>query len=358
MAEAPISFALVGGGWRAGFFLKLAQELPSRFAVLGLVVRNPDKGRNLQAKWQVPYFATLNELVGQRQPQFAVVSLPPDASLPAIAEAVALGLPVLTETPPGKDIATMAEVSRLAAGGARIQVAEQFHLQPLVAAQIAIARSGQLGQVDQVQISISYNHAVSLLRRLLGIGFEDATITTSQFRYPLTRGPSRAGDPGLDETISATQTIAHLDFGDRYAVYDFAPQQNRSWIRANRLLIRGPRGEISNSEVRYLVDFRTPVEYAIRRVERGTEQNLEGKYLVGLSAGERMIYRNPFAPAPWIDDEIAVASCLEQMAAYAAGGPGFYSVAEAAQDQYLLLMIAQAAAQGTPVRTSPQPWAA
>ena len=36
-----IHYALVGGGWRAEFYLRIARELPERFVIDGLVVRNP-----------------------------------------------------------------------------------------------------------------------------------------------------------------------------------------------------------------------------------------------------------------------------------------------------------------------------
>lgn len=57
------------------------------------------------------------------------------------------------------------------------------------------------------------------------------------------------------------------------------------------------------------------------------------------------------------DDEIAVASCLIGMDRYLDGGPDFYSLAEAAQDHYISLMIERALASSETVRTTSQPWA-
>ena len=56
-------------------------------------------------------------------------------------------------------------------------------------------------------------------------------------------------------------------------------------------------------------------------------------------AGEEWLYRNPFPGARRTDDEIAVATCTDRMAAYADGGPGFYGLPEASQDHYLGLRI-------------------
>ena len=60
-------------------------------------------------------------------------------------------------------------------------MAEQYHLHPLHAARIAIANSGKLGEISQVQISECHGyHGISLMRKLLGIGFENASITAQK----------------------------------------------------------------------------------------------------------------------------------------------------------------------------------
>ena len=140
-------------------------------------------------------------------------------------------------------------------------------------------------------------------------------------------------------------------------VYDFAPEQYFSWIRANRLLIRGDRGEINDLEVRYLQDFRTPMFHSIRRVDTGEGGNLEGRFVRGLIAGDEWVYRNPFMPGRLSDDELAIAECLARMSAHVDGGPEFYSLAEATQDHYLQLLMQQAVTTGEVVTSTRQPWA-
>jgi len=56
------------------------------------------------------------------------------------------------------------------------------------------------------------------------------------------------------------------------------------------------------------------------------------------------------------DDEIAVASCLTGMSAWLDGGPDVCSLADAAQDDYLGLLIAEAARTGETVRSSGHVW--
>jgi predicted dehydrogenase len=354
----PIRFAIIGGGYRTQAYLQIARELPDRFQVDGMFVRNAVKGRAIEARWNVKTYRTLEELLHSSTPHFVVVSLPRSVTPVILRELAEQGVPVLTETPPAPDLAGLLDVYELAKKGARIQVAEQYHLQPLHAARLALVHSGKLGAVTQAQVSVAHDyHGISLIRRLLGIGYENVTISAHSFVSPLVAGPSRSGPPLQEKTEPSKQVLAYLDFGEKLGVYDFSDDQYWSWIRSPRLLVRGDRGEINNTQVRYLADYRTPVSFELLRQVAGENGNLEGFYLKGFLAGNEWIYKNPFIPARLNDDEIAIATCLDKMAQYVAGGPDCYSLAEASQDHYLSLMIQRALASHEVVRTTTQPWA-
>jgi len=353
-----IEYAIVGGGWRAEFYLRIARALPERFTIVGMVVRDAGKGQAMEKAWGLPTYRTVDELMRAHKPLFVVTSVSWDANPPLLQELAARGIPALSETPPAPDVARMAQLCGLAKQGARIQVAEQYIYQPHHAARLAFAKSGLLGTVSQAQVSACHGyHGTSLIRHFLGIGYENVRITARSFRSPLVAGPDRKGPPTEERITSSSQTIAWLDFGDRLGVFDFTGDQYFSWVRGQRLLVRGERGEINNHEASYLADYATPMEVAFRRMEAGANGNLEGLYLKGIVAGERWVYRNPFAPGRLTDDEIAIATSLAGMAAYVEGGPEVYPLAEACQDHYLNLLIAQAAESGGVVESSTQCWA-
>ncbi len=353
-----VEFAIVGGGWRAEFFLGVGQALPQLFTVSGIVVRDAARASLLRQKWGVRTYGTLDELVARAHSTFVVVSVAEPSAPGVIRELVARGMPVLAETPPAPDLEGLNELYHLTMRGARIQVAEQYAFQPLHAARIAVAQSGKLGVVSQAQVSVTQDyHAMSLIRKLLGIQFEDAVIRAQHFLSPVIAGPTRQGPPAEEKTVAVPQVIAQLDFGNKLAVYDYTNDQHRSWIRSSRVLVRGERGEIHDTRVRYLRDFATPITTDLLRQDAGQEGNLEGYFHTGILLGDEWVYRNPFAPARLNDDEIAVATCLTGMAAYVAGGPPVYDLAEAAQDHYLGLMVHRAVETGEPVRTTRQTWA-
>lgn len=354
----PVRFAIAGGaGWRAQFFLRVASELPERFEVCGMVVRDPAKARDQERRWGVKTYRSLEDLLAASDPLFVVVSVPWEAAPGMLEELAGRQVPALCETPPAPDVERLVELHRLVEKGAKIQVAEQYIFQPAHAARLAIARSGKLGTVSQAQVSAAHGyHGVSLIRHLLGVSFEPVTVSAFQFASPIVAGPGRGGPPEAEKITDSTQIIAHLDFGDRLGVFDFTGDQYFSWIRSPRVLVRGERGEINDTALRYLADFRTPVETQLLRADAGHDGNLEGYYHKGFLAGDEWVYVNPFAPARLADDEIAVAACLAGMAEYVRGGAEVYPLAQAAQDRYLDILIAEAIETKRPIKSSPQLW--
>ena len=353
-----IEFGMIGGGWRSHFFLRVARALPEQFLVSGMVVRNASKGAELEHNWGVKTYRTLDELLHSERPHFIVVSVPWEICAQMLHILAERGIPALAETPPAPDLSGLLALNALSKRGAKIQVAEQYHLQPLHAARIAFVQAGHLGTITQAQQSIAHGyHGISLLRKFLNIKGETAKIHAQRFTAPLVAGPDQNSGPPTEERLTTSeQVIAYLDFGDKLGVYDFTDDQYFSWIRSPRLLVRGERGEINNTQARYLENYRTPITLNFLRQDAGEDGNLEGYYHKGILAGNQWMYQNPYPYARLSDDEIAVATCLLKMENYLAGGPAFYSLAEASQDHYLNIMIKQALTSEESVQTMIQPW--
>lgn len=352
----PITFGIVGAGWRAEFYFRIARALPDRFRIAGCLARTEAARARINAEWNIRVVETLDELL-QEHLDFVVTSVPWAASPPLLIELATRGVPVLAETPPAPDLEGLIQLRKELPKNARIQVAEQYPFQPLHAARLAFARSGKLGEIRQAQISVAHDyHGIALIRRFLDVDYANAAIRAFEFKSPLIAGPDRTGPPSEEKKIESVQVIAHLQFGEKLAVFDFTGEQYRSWIRSHRILIRGERGEINNVEASYLIDFRAPMTIRFERQDAGETGNLEGYYHKGYTAGGDWWYQNPFIPGRLADDEIAVATCLNLMAHYLQTGESFYNLAEASQDHYLGLMIGEAARTGQRLETSSQIW--
>lgn len=353
-----IRFGVIGTGWRTRFFDKLARVRPDLFTLVGIVTRDVARAAAETPAYHAPLLASLDELLALK-PLFVVTSVPWSVNPGMLHMLADKGIPALSETPPAPDLDGMIGLWRRVEQGAKIAVAEQYHLQPQHAARIAYARSGALGTVTQAQVSVAHGyHGVSLIRRLLDIGSDSVTITATKFTSPILKSPDRHGAPDAEQVVSSEQALAWLHFeGGKLGVFDFTSDQYFSYIRGQRICVRGERGEMTDHQAVILQDQATPVRIPFVRHETGAHGNLEGHYLKGIQAGERWIYHNPVAPADLSDEEIAVGAQLLKMADYADGGACFYPLAEGCQDRYLDMCIWQAVDSGSPVQTTRQPWA-
>ncbi|WP_250003535.1 Gfo/Idh/MocA family protein [Actinoplanes sp. M2I2] len=341
------SFAVVGSGWRAEMFWRLAAGLPGVECV-GAVVRTP---RDLP----VPAFTSLDEV----RPDFLVTAVPWAANPGVIVEAVERGIPVLAETPPAPDADGLAALWKRTGDSGLVQIAEQYLLVPAHAARLAAVRAGVIGEPSQVQVSSTHMyHAVSLIRGFLGAGRGPVTVRASRTTAPLVDPLTRAGWTDDDQPRPATTTIATLDFGDgRSGLYDFTDNQWHNQLRFRRIVVRGSHGELRDDEVVRLTEPRTILRSPLVRRQTGYDLDLDDFDTDTISLGDRVLFRNPFPGKRWNDEEIAIASLLRKMADWVRGeGPPPYSLADGAHDHLVALAIEESADTDRKVTISAPPW--
>jgi hypothetical protein len=272
----PIIFGLVGGDWRAEFYFRIARALPRRFRIGGCVARSEASRARVKSAWKIRVFDEIGPLLDPHL-DFVVTSVPWAVSPPVLVELTSRDMPVLAETPPAPDLGGLIQLWKDLPESARVQVAEQYQFQPLHAARLAFARSGKLGEIRQVQVSVAHGyHGIALIRKFLNVGLGPAKIQAFKFKSPLIAGPSRAGPPSEERAKESVQVIAHLEFNEKLAVFDFATDQYFSWIRSQRLLVRGERGEINNLDASYLAEA-SQDHYLSLMIEEAAETGKELK---------------------------------------------------------------------------------
>src|SRR5438067_271465 len=215
-------FAIIGAGWRTEFFLRIAAALPERFRIEGLVVRNPEKGRALEAEWGYRTYRTVPNLLAAVTPEFLVSSVSYAANYEVNKSLLDTGLPIFAETPPGATLEQMLDLWEAAKSrGVRFQVAEQFTRQPHHAARLAAVRQGRIGPVHKAYVSVCHGyHGASLIRHFLGVGFEEARLVGMAFTDRVLNPGGREGPPERAELQEHAQQVALLDFGGgRQAVF-------------------------------------------------------------------------------------------------------------------------------------------
>ena len=356
---APVTFGIVGSGWRADFFARLAALLPDRLTLVGAAVRRADRAEDVAHRWSVPVYLSPAELVAKQHPDFVVVCVPWPATPEITAALVDDGVRVLAETPPAPDADGLRALWARVGGREMVQVAEQYLMLPGHAARRELVRRGVIGQPTSVQVSSTHGyHAVSMVRGLLDAGFGPVRVTASRFTAPLLDPLNRDGWTGDEAPKDAATTLATLDFGDgRSGLYDFTDNQWHNRLRLRRILVRGSLGEIADDTVVRWGGPETVLKSAIVRSQLGHDLNLDGHDTEHLSFEGAVVWHNPFAGLRLMDEEIAIATLLTATAAWARdGGPAPYPLAEACQDHLVSLAIDQAAATGEGVVTGVEPW--
>ncbi|CAM4380964.1 Gfo/Idh/MocA family protein [Paenibacillus typhae] len=344
----PITFGIIGSGWRAEMYLKLAELLPQQFQVSGALIRNPAKYEHLIAKHKLTLFNSVEQLAAESD--FVVLAVSKSAAASLLMELAAVNIPVLAETPTASTPAEYELLRSLALSSPRIQVAEQYPLLPHHQARTAYIRTGELGQIGHVQVSVAHGyHGISLIRKWLSVTGTACEITARRVELPIMDFSYRGR--AAEETLKMEQQdIAIMVFpSGQSAVLDFTRSQYFSPLRSNRVLIRGSHGEIrDNAIIRRLGPEET--EYLdIMRVQSGQEGSLDSLGLRELRAGQHRLFRNPFAAAPLSDEEIGIGQALLNMAEFLHTGISSYSLADALTDVRLAFAVDEAIASGNSV---------
>lgn len=356
--SAAVSVGIVGTGWRAEFFARLAQDLPG-LSLAGFAVRRPESGEKATAQWGVPAYLSPSQLVRGARPDFVVVSVPWATSPAAITELVKLGVPVLGETPPAPDLEGLRSLWQAVGQQRLVQVAEQYLLMPGHVARRELISRGVIGTPTSAHVSSTHGyHAVSMIRGMLGVGFEQVRVSGKAFTAPLVDPITRDGWSGADDEKPAQTTLATLDFGEKHGLYDFTDNQWHNRLRSRRMIIRGSRGEIADDQVVRLVGPEMITTSSLVRSQLGHDLSLAGFDTEHLSFDGEVVYRNPFIGHRLMDEEIAIASMMIATGAWIRDeGPEPYPLAAACQDHLISLAINEAVASGQTIETTREVWA-
>ncbi|QIK85067.1 Gfo/Idh/MocA family oxidoreductase [Sanguibacter sp. HDW7] len=351
---------MVGSGWRAEFFARLARALPESFELVGVTSRRPESVERVATAWGTQGYATVADLLAGASPQVTVVSTPWPVTPVATAEVARAGGVALAETPPAPDLDGLHTLWEEVGATGRVHVAEQYLSLPMHAARLAVVERGLVGEPQSVHVSSTHGyHAVAMIRGLLGAADDHGPVTVRAHRFggrivqPLTRD----GWSDDDSVHDAGTVLATLDLDGRHGLYDFTDNQWHNQLRSRRVLVRGTHGEISNDDVLRLSGPRQVTTTTLRRRQLGYDLDLDGYDTDHVSLGGEVLWSNPFIGKRFMDEEIAIATLMLGAADLARDeGPGPYPLARACHDHAVSLAIDEAVETDRPVTVARQPW--
>ena len=352
--------AIIGAGWRSEFFIRIAQLLPEKFEIVGVVARKDEVRSALAERFGVQTYSSISQLLSKNKPDYAISSVSWDSNPGVVEELVSAGVYVLCETPPAPTLEGLQKLWAAVGSSEMVQVAEQYLSLPGHSARLAITKSGVIGDVSSLELSSTHGyHAVSIMRGFLQSGFEPTTITTRQFEAPLVDPLLRNGFNADLSPKNAKTTISLIDFGSgKSGVYNFVDNQWHNQLRHRRIVVRGSRGEIVDDSVIRLIEGPAITTSRIERYQLGYDLNLDGYDTEHLSFDGKVVFKNPFTGLRFMDEEIAIATLMAQMADWIDGNAKApYPLNEACQDHLVSLAIDESIALGKSVTTAKQDWA-
>lgn len=317
-----INFVIIGGGWRAEFYLRIAKALPEKFQVSAICVRNPKRRQYIADKFNVKVLSCIEECLKESFDFIVNCINKEDISDLSIGLADR-GYYVLSETPVMKK-------PKQGHCYEKIQVAEQFHLKGTYQALKKIIDAGVIGTVNHIQLSVAHNyHAMSMLRFLLDDNEMPSLIGYHILENKMFRTHGRIGEFAEKTEEITEQQIKIYQFKNATAIYDYNIEQYFSPIRKDRILIRGTRGEIENNQVRYLNSDNKAICGDIKMVMSGL---LDGFHIDKITFEDKVLFEFPFKEARLSEEETAIAQCLIDMSNYIKTGKGLYAYERAYED--------------------------
>lgn len=317
-----ITFAIIGGGWRSEFYLRITKALPEEFQVAGVFIRREEQRICIREKYNVKTFSSLDELL--KEDFDFVVNCASYAHVSDISINLAdKGFFVLSETPALK----MPEDGHCYE---KIQVAEQYHQKGTYQAIRKILDMGVIGDVSYINISIGHDyHAMSMIRFLFNDYKKPIQLFDINTNDPMMVSHGRGGEMSHKPITDTNNRIIIFDFDGKSAIYDYNSEQYFSPIRKDRLLIRGTKGEINNTTIRYFDDSGKLIEGELVLKTAGL---LEGYYNDRIVFFDKVLYDFPFKHARLSEEECAIVQCLTGMKRYIDTGEEFYSYKKAYED--------------------------
>lgn len=334
-----LSYIIVGSGYRAEYFGRIAAAYPSLFRAMYLC-RSEEKAALMKARTGMEATTSRDACVSFR-PDFVVIAVD-WAHVADVAEEW-LDYPVVTETPVGNTLEKLNRLWSLHRQGAKIVCCEQYHRYPILAAGLTAIQEGKIGEPSSLYISLCHDyHAASLIRKALRIsGGEAYTLRGERKQSPVVQTDSRTGAITDGSVSPAERTILHITFASgKTAIYDFASVEYRSFIRSRHLTVRGERGEWSDCVVYGLDEKSRPQRVFLLPEIAEKYERLDTQALRDL--------RKTWHPELFLDtaqDEFAITSILLDMEDYLHGGPSPYPLQDALDDARFLLAMEEAVRQ-------------
>ena len=335
---SKLRYVIVGSGYRAEFYGRIASTYPELFEALFLC-RSEEKADLMREKTGAAAVCAEKEAEAFR-PDFVVVAV----NKSSIADVSALwaerGYAVLMETPAASSVETLKKLWAFSREkDVRVAVAEQYHRYPELLSGLQAVRAGRIGRPSFACLSLAHDyHAASLIRRMLLTEGESYILRGERFVNAIVETDSREGPITDGRIAEKDRSVLFVEYASgKRAVYDFSGVQYHSFLRSRHLTVRGERGEWTDNLLLFLDEEGKPRREKLCQVLPEAYASLDTPMLRALRENWR-----PDLRLENCQDEFAMASMLLDMGRWLDGGTSPYTLEEALADASFYLLSQKA----------------
>ena len=387
---SKIRYVIVGSGWRALYYVRIAKALPDRFELCAMLCRSEEKAHKMAEDYNIHTTTSIEECK-ELNPDFVVVVVNKSDIAKVGMEWMNYGFTVLCETPAALDTDTLKCLWELHKSGKKLIVAEQYTRYPTYDAMLKVLKTGIIGEPDCLNISLAHEyHGANLIRAFLHQKVDvQFTVRAKIYEFTTTETLNRYECFTDGRIADKKRTVATFEFSDgKVAFYDFDSEQYRSPIRKNHVKVQGRLGELKDDTFYYLdrnyQDRKAVLEVTERCVYTGDsnpnlstvreivnidlkEEDRGAMDISGVNVQAHNVYEATFGVCGLSEDETAIARLMAETAQYSRG-EGYENngesiavqrdreLREALQDAYTAILMAKAVETGETVASEVQPW--
>lgn len=332
-----LSYLIVGSGYRAEYYARIARKYPGLFKALFLC-RSQEKADALKARTLVDA-VTSEDAALLFRPDFVVVAVDREHVGEVTAHWAERGFPVMAETPVGAYMEQLARLWKMYEKGAKITCAEQYHRYPILSAGLRCVEEGLIGTPASAYLSLAHEyHGFSLLSRMLRSCGEKYSLTAFRQVSAVAATDSRYGAILDGSSARDERDTAFLRFASgKTAIYDFGSVQYRTFLRSRHLTLRGDKGEWSDRIIAYLGGDNLPERHFLMPEIPEKYRPLDTQ---ALRDGRKTWTGELFLDTE--QDEFAIASMLLDMGDNIGGGSSPYPLRDALDDARFALLLKRA----------------
>ena len=298
--------AVVGSGWRAFTWYNIIEKMPGvRLATV--VCRNAEKAEKIKQTY--PQARVVSDISEIKNADHVLLCVNKASNVDVAENLLAKGFSVFCETPAGITPDEREKLKKYV--GKEFQITEQYPLRPRLAAIKKLCEKGYFGKVHTVEVSCCHSyHAAAVVRAFLQTekNLPEITKIAINDEYYESDGRNGKKPPELKEH---KRVMALLDFGDRRAIYDFSHAQYFSRIRSERFAVKGTAGECVDGKGHTLKNG-SELPFEIMPVFSGVDCGLHAPELEKIVCDGEILFENPFIGCRFSEEEIAMASWLNE----------------------------------------------